>query len=29
VAPIFDLSANMAGMIDAGVFTTINDGDPQ
>ena len=29
VAPIFDLSASMAGMIDAGVFTTINDGDPQ
>lgn len=29
VAPIFDLSASMAGMIDAGVFTTTNDGDPQ
>jgi hypothetical protein len=27
VAPRFDLSASIAGMIDAGVFTTIKDGD--
>jgi hypothetical protein len=29
VTPSFDLPANLAGMIDAGVFTTIKDGDPR
>jgi hypothetical protein len=29
VTPSFDLPANLAGMIDAGVFTTIRDGDPR
>ena len=29
VTPSFDLPANIAGMIDAGVFTTIRDGEPQ
>ncbi|WP_426440435.1 DNA-binding domain-containing protein [Bradyrhizobium genosp. P] len=28
-APNFDLPANIAGMIDAGVFTTIKNGDPR
>ncbi len=29
VTPSFDLPANIGGMIDAGVFTTLKDGDPQ
>jgi hypothetical protein len=29
VTPSFDLPANIAGMIDAGVFTTIKDGGPR
>jgi hypothetical protein len=29
VTPNFDLPANIAGMIDAGVFTTIRNGDPR
>jgi putative DNA-binding protein len=29
VTPSFDLAANIVGMIDAGVFATIKDGDPR